>query len=300
MTCQLNSLTVTQTTKQTQFMKTAIPILLCFVSIFSFGQQNSDKLVVELSPINGSLQTTWSYNIQGKISYRFNKYLSIAARHNQEIANYQLPFMKKNAPNTYRKNSLSDIALSVTLLTTEKPRIDPTETESAHSWTQKKLLLDLGFAYYKFAAKRTDYYSYAVDDQGNYKVINSVNRFSASLGFSFILDEYSATDRLKRQHTFSAGAYYGLNYDLQGYIKIPGENPSERAPKNYAFNRAGYYVRYNFRQQINEHLFLGADLFFARMPYVQYRPNPDLFVFRGGEAEWRFQPYAGITVGWVF
>lgn len=281
-------------------MKTAIPILLCFVSIFSFGQQNGDKLVVELSPVNGSLHTTLSYNIQGKICYRFNKYLSLAARHNQEIATYPLPSLKKNGPNTNRKNSFSDIALSVTLLTTEKPRIDPTETESVRSWTQKRLLLDLGVAYYKFAAKRTNYYSYAVDNQGNYKVINSINRLSTSLGFSFILDEYSATDRLKRQHTFSAGAYYGLNYDLQGYIKIPGKNPSERAPKNYAFNRAGYYVRYNFRQQVNEHLFLGADLFFARMPYVQYKSNPDLFVSRGGEAEWRFQPYIGITAGWAF
>lgn len=281
-------------------MKTAIPILFCFVSIFSLGQQNGDKLAVELSPVNGSLHTTLSYNIQGKISYHFNKYLSITARHNQEIITYPLPLIKKIPPNTNRKNSLSDIALSVTLLTTEKPRIDPTEAEGARSWTQKRFFLDLGVAYYKFAARRTDYYSYAVDDQGNNKVINSVNRLSASLGFSFILDEYSATDRLKRKHTLSIGAYYGLNYDLQGYIKIPGKNPSERAPKNYAFKRAGYYVRYNFRQQLNEHLFLGADLFLARMPYIEYKPNPDLFVSRGGEAEWRFQPYAGITVGWVF
>ncbi|MNJ83426.1 hypothetical protein D3C87_08440 [compost metagenome] len=282
-------------------MKTAILIPVCFVSIFSSGQQNSDQLVMELSPINASIQTTLSYNIQGKITYRFNKYLSIAARHNQEIAAYPLSSMKKTSPNVNRKNSLSDIALGVTLLTTEKPRIDPTETEvRTRSWSQKRLQLDLGLTYYKFAAKRTDYYSYAVDDQGNYKVINSINRLSASLGFSFILDEYSAADRLKRQHTFSAGVYYGLNYDLQGYIKIPGENPSERAPKKYAFNRAGYYIRYNFRQQINEHLFLGADLLFTRMPHVEYRPNPDLFVFRGGEAEIRFQPYAGITIGWVF
>lgn len=283
-------------------MKTAILLSACFVSAFSFGQQNGDKLVLEISPINGSLNTTISYNIQGKISYRFNKYLSIAARHNQGILDI-FSVGEKTSPNVNRKNSLSDIALGVTLINTQKPIADPTE-EARTSWTHKLLQLDLGLTYYKFAAIRTDFYSYDLDDQGNYKVINSINRLSASLGFSFILRENNIKDpnniKLKRQHTFSAGAYYGLNYDLQGYVKIPGENPSQRAPKDYSFNRSGYYLRYNFRQQINKHLFLGADLFFARMPRVEYTPNRDLFVLRGGEAEPVIQPYAGITVGWAF
>lgn len=283
-------------------MRILFLILFCLVSIFSFGQQIDDKLVLEISPINGSLNTTISYNIQGKISYRFNKYLSIAARHNQGLFDI-FSVGEKTSPNVNRKNSVSDIALGITLINTQKPITDPTE-EALPSWTHKLLQLDLGMAYYKFAASRTDYYSYDLDDQGNYKVINSINRLSASLGFSFILRENNITDpnniKLKRQHIFSAGAYYGLNYDLQGYVKIPGENPSQRAPKDYKFNRSGYYVRYNFRQQINEHLFLGADLFFARMPYVEYKANPNLFVFRGGEAEFRFQPYAGITIGWAF
>jgi hypothetical protein len=283
-------------------MKTAISLSLCLVSVFSFGQSNSDKLVVEISPINGSLNSTISYNIQGKISYQFNKYLSIVARHNQGLYD-MFSVGEKTSPNVNRKSSLSDIALGIKLISTQKPVADPTE-EAKPSWVHKLFQLDLGLTYYKFAAARTDYYSYDLDDQGNYKVINSVNRLSASLGFSFILRENNIKDpndiKLKRQHIFSAGAYYGLNYDLQGYVKIPGENPSQRAPKDYSFNRTGYYIRYNFRQQINKHLFLGADLFFSKMPYVEYRPHPNLFVFRGGEAETRFQPYAGITLGWAF
>jgi len=283
-------------------MKTILLILLCLVSIFSFGQQNTDKLIVEVSPINGSINSTWSYNIQGKISYQFNKHLSITARHNQGILDL-FSLGEKMAPNMDRKSSLSDIALGITLINAQKPITDPTE-ETRPSWIHKVLQLDLGMTYYKYAALRTDYYSYDLDDQGNYKVINSVNRLSASLGFSFILRENDIKDpnniKLKRQHTFSAGAYYGLNYDLQGYVKIPGENPSLRAPKDYTFNRSGYYLRYHFRQQINKHLFLGADLLFARMPYINYTPNRDLFVFRGGEAETRFQPYAGIILGWAF
>jgi hypothetical protein len=270
--------------------------------MFSFGQQNGDKLVLEISPVNGSLNSTISYNIQGKISYQFNKYLSITARHNQGLYDI-FSVGEKTSPNVNRKNSLSDIALGVTLINTQKPIADPTE-EAQPNWIHKLLQLDLGLTYYKYAAVRTDFYSYDLDDHGNYKVINSINRLSASLGFSFILRENNITDpnniKLKRQHTFSAGAYYGLNYDLQGYVKIPGENPNQRAPKDYKFSRGGYYVRYNFRQQINQHLFLGADLFVARMPHVEYTPNKDLFVFRGGEAEIRFQPYAGISVGWAF
>lgn len=281
-------------------MKTATLIPVCFVSIFSLGQ-NTGKLVAELSPLNTSLQPTLSYNIQGKVSYRFNKYLSIAAKHNQELFGYSLSATQKTSPNPNKKSSLSDISFGITFINTRKTRIDPTDpTDYTPSWNNKQFRLDVGLSYYKFAALRTDYYSYALDDQGNYKVINSINRLSASLGFSFILNEMSSQNRLKRQHSFSAGAYYGLNYDLQGYVKIAGENPSERAPKNYAFRRGGYYIHYNFRQQLTDHLFLGADLFFAKMPYVEYRANPDLFVLRGGEAENRFRTYAGITIGWAF
>ncbi|WP_430405524.1 hypothetical protein [Fluviicola sp.] len=283
-------------------MKTAILIPVCFISTFSFGQSNPDKLVVEVSPINGSINSTLAYNLQGKISYLFNKHLSIAARHNQGIVDI-FSVGEKTSPNVNKKSSLSDIAFGITLINTQKPIADPTE-EARPSWIHKLLQLDLGMTYYKFAAIRTDYYSYDLDNQGNYKVINSINRLSASLGFSFILRENNIKNpnniKLKRQHTFSAGAYYGLNYDLQGYVKIPGENPTLRAPKDYKFSRGGYYFRYNFRQQINKHLFLGADLFFSKMPYVEYRSNDDLFLFRGGESEFGFQPYTGITVGWAF
>ncbi len=281
-------------------MKSAILPILCFISILSFGQQQTNKPVLEISPINLSVNSTFSYNIQGKISYQFNKYLSLAARHNQGV--YDIFSVGEKNPNVKRKSSLSDISLGITLINTQKPIVDPTE-EVRPSWIHKLLHLDLGITYYKFAAVRTDYYSYDLDDQGNYKVINSINRLSASLGFSFILRENNVEDpnniKLKRQHTFSAGAYYGLNYDLQGYVKIPGENPGLRAPKDYTFNRGGYYIRYHFRQQINKYLFLGADLFLSRMPHVNYVSNKHLFLFRGGEAEVRIQPYAGITIGWA-
>ncbi|WP_343635171.1 hypothetical protein [Fluviicola sp.] len=284
-------------------MKTIILIPLCLVSIFSSGQ-HTEKFVAEISPVNIGLHTTLSYNFQGKLSYQFNKYFSLSARHNQELYADMISSTQKSSPYPYKKNSLSDIQLGITLVNSKQPRLDPTEDISPKSWNQKLFRADLGLTYYKFAAMQTDYYSYDLDDQGNYSVINSINRLSVSLGFSFIIRENNIKDpnaiKLKRQHSFSAGVYYGLNYDLQGYVKIDGENPSIRPPKNYGFDRSGYYLRYNFRQQINKHLFLGADLFLSKMPYVKYTPNTDLFVLRGGEAEPKIQPYAGIIIGWAF
>lgn len=284
-------------------MRTPVLMVLCFTPLLSLAQQ-PEKLLAEISPFNVGLHTSFSYNIQGKVSYSFNKYLSFTVRHNQELTADMISSSQKSTPYPYKKNALSDLQLGITLVSSPRPRIDPTETLKSRAWTQKLFQLDLGMTYYKFAAMHTDYYSYDLDEQGNYKVINSINRLSASLGFSFIVRENNIKDpnktKLKRQHTFSAGTYYGLNYDLQGYVKIAGENPALRAPKDYAFNRSGYYLRYHFRQQINTHLFLGADLFFSKMPYVAYKSNPDLFLFRGGEAEYRIQPYAGITIGWVF
>ena len=286
-------------------MRTAILITVCLISLFSLGQSNSDKLVLEVSPFNATIHSGFYFNLQGKVSYSFNKYLSVSARHNQEILGGLESAIEKLDRSQLRRNSLSDLSLGITLCNTEKPRIDPTEEVSPKTWIHKLLQLDLSVSYYKYANKRPDYYTYDTDDQGNYKIINSINRLSASFGFSFVLRENNIKDpnkiKLKRQHTFSVGAYYGINYDLQGIVKMEESSPTERAPKKYAFNRGGHYLRYNFRQQVNEPLFLGVDLLWAKMPYVKYTLNPELpFFFRGGEAESKIKPYAGITLGWAF
>lgn len=299
--CDLSIKSVdSNTSKQTQFMKTAILIPVCFVSMLSFGQ-NTDKLVAEVSPINTSLHRGIYLNIQGKLSYTFNRYLSLTARHNQEILGGWNSIFEYHPKSEFRRNSLSDLTLGISLYHSKKPRTDP--TEEARTWYHKQLQLDLGLCYFKYANHIPEYYSYELDNQGNYRIINSINRFSASLGFSYILRENNITDpnhiKLRRQHTFSAGAYYGIHYDLQGYIKSTEGNSPQRAPKNYTFRRNGYYVRYNFRQQITKHWFLGADVFFSKMPYVNYKPNKNLYFLRGGESEPGVQLYTGIIVGWV-
>lgn len=285
-------------------MKTLACISLFLAPGISFGQQLNDRLVAEVSPFTVGIHSSFSYNIQGRITYRFNRCLSLTAGHNQELDDNLTGSTGKSSPYSFRKNTLSDFRLGILLAESKQPQPDPTEEIKPKSWTQKSFQLNLGMTYYRFAAMRTDYYSYARDDQGHYQIINSINRLSASLGCSFLIRENDTCDpdhiRLKRQHTFSAGAYYGLNYDLQGYTLIAGKNPSVNPPKTYAFDRSGYYLSYHFRQQLNNHLYLGAALFFAKMPYVAYRSNPDLFLFRGGEAESTIQPYAGIHAGWVF
>ena len=286
-------------------MRTSVLISVCLISTFSFPQQNRDKLVAELSPLNASLQDRLAFNVQGKISYKLTKRLSISMLHNQEVYGRLQSAIEKLSRKQLRRNSLTDLSLGITLFNSQQPRIDPTEEIHPKTWVNKLLRLDAGLVYYKFANKRPDFYTYDVDDQGNFKIINSTNRLSASLGFSFIVRENNIKDpnniKLKRQHTISAGAYYGINYDLQGIVKKEGENPSERAPKKYAFNRNGVYFHYNFRQQIGKHLFLGMDLFVSKMPYVKYTHNPEMpFFFRGGEAEFSIQPYAGITIGCAF
>ena len=285
-------------------MKTVFILSFCLVSIGSFGQQNTEKLVAEVSPATVSFNRGILLNIQGKLSYTFNRNLSITARHNQEVAGGMMSAVVDPSEYSFRRNSLSDLTLGITLYSSQLPRVDPTEAPS-RSWVHKLFQLETGLSYFKFANKRPDYYTYDTDDQGNYKIINSTNRLSASLGFSFIIRENNIRDpnnvKLKRQHIFSAGAYYGINYDLQGYVKKDGKSISERAPKIYTFDRSGYYIRYNFRQQLNKHLYLGTDLSFSKMPSVNYQTNPEMpFFFRGGERESSVQIYTGITIGWAF
>jgi hypothetical protein len=286
-------------------MKTIVLIPFYFASVFLFAQHGTDKLVAELSPLNASFNYGISYNVQGKLSYTFTDRLSVSLSHNEEVYHGLESAIEKLSRKQLRRSSLTDLSLGITLFNSQKPRIDPTEEIQPKNWVNKLFRLDMGLVYYKFANKRPDYYTYDVDEQGNYKIINSINRLSASLGFSFIIRENNIKDpdnmKLKRQHTLSAGAYYGINYDLQGIVKMEGKNPSERAPKEYAFTRSGFYLRYNFRQQLGKHLFLGMDLLFAKMPRVEYTRNPAIpFFFRGGESESGIQPYAGIIVGWHF
>lgn len=281
-------------------MKTTILISFCFVSVLSCAQ-NSDRFVAELSPFNMSIHRGFYLNIQGRASYTFKNNLSLTARHNQEVLGGWSSIFEYNSKSEFRRNSLSDLTLGMLLYNSKKPESNPTEKVS--TWNHHALRLDLGLCYFKYANRVPGYYSYELDNQGNYRIINSINRFSASLGFSYILRENNLKDpdniKLKRQHTFSAGVYYGIHYDLQGYIKSPEGNSPHRAPKNYSFNRGGYYLRYNFRQQINRNWFLGADLSFSKMPYVNYKSNPDLYLLRGSESEPGPQIYTGITVGWV-
>lgn len=281
-------------------MKTTILISFCFVSVLSCAQ-NSDRFVAELSPFNMSIHRGFYLNIQGRASYTFKNNLSLTARHNQEVLGGWSSIFEYNSKSEFRRNSLSDLTLGMLLYNSKKPETDL--TEKVRKSSHHALQLDLGLCYFKYANRVPGYYSYELDNQGNYRIINSINRFSASLGFSYILRENNLKGpdniKLKRQHTFSAGVYYGLNYDLQGYIKSPEGNSSHRATKNYSFNRGGYYLRYNFRQQINRNWFLGADLSFSKMPYVNYKSNPDLYLLRGSESEPGPQIYTGITVGWV-
>lgn len=224
-------------------MRTSVLISVCLISTFSFSQQNRDKIVAELSPLNASLQDRLAFNLQGKISYKLTKRLSISMSHNQEVYGRLQSAIEKLSRKQLRRNSLTDLSLGITLFNSQQPRIDPTEEIHPKTWVNKLLRLDAGLVYYKFANKRPDFYTYDVDDQGNFKIINSTNRLSASLGFSFIVRENNIKDpnniKLKRQHTISAGAYYGINYDLQGIVKKEGGNPSERAPKNMPLIETG-------------------------------------------------------------
>ena len=100
-------------------MRTAILITVCLISLFSLGQSNSDKLVLEVSPFNATIHSGFYFNLQGKVSYSFNKYLSVSARHNQEILGGLESAIEKLDRSQLRRNSLSDLSLGITLCNTE-------------------------------------------------------------------------------------------------------------------------------------------------------------------------------------
>jgi hypothetical protein len=282
-------------------MKTAILPILCCVSTLLFGQQNANRLVLECSPIMIKAESGLYFVVQGRIDYHFNKYISLGARHNQSIKGFFTSWSESLKPNPYRKSSFSELALGITLFNNAK---SISETNKNIPSLSQQFVFDIGINYYRFATIQTDYYSYDMDSMGNYNVIKSINRLSSSFGFSHIIRRLNTRDPenilIKRQHLLSAGFYIGLNYDLQGFVMIPGENPSIRPTKNYSFQIGGFYARYNFRQQLTKHLFVGIDLLFTRMPYVNYMANPSIYLPRGNERERPFQSYAGITVGWSF
>lgn len=281
-------------------MKTLIAFLFCSLTMHSFSQSIKQKLSLEYSPLMIKAESGLFFTLQGKIDYQFNKCLSLSARHNQSIKGFFTVWSDNLKPNPYGKSSFSELVFGITLFNNEKP----IKVNKKIPTLSQQFVFDIGINYYRFVAIQTDYYSYDKDSMGNYKVIKSINRLSGSFGFSHIIRRLNTKDPenilIKRQHLLSAGFYIGLNYDLQGFVIIPGENPSIRPPKNYSFQIGGFYARYNFRQQFTKHLFAGTDLLFTRMPYVNYRANPSIYLPRGSERESPIQPYAGITIGWTF
>lgn len=281
-------------------MKTVSLFILCLISISSFGQQNKDRLVVEVSPANIFFSRGFFYSIQGGIEYSIKNRFQLVGRYNQTLTSPNDMMTPDLKPSPYSRSSYAQLIFSTALYNTEN-RIYPYQKAPRLSHTLKA---DIGINYFRQEVANWEYYTYDTTDLGQRKVIKGKNTLSITLGIQYQLREYKMKDtndiKLKRQHRFTFGAIYGLDYYLPAFSNIPDQYPSFYAPKNNLFDRWGAYFRYNFRQQITRNLFIGLDVYCTINPYVHYKSQQIYYILRGSEGETRLKPYAGITVGWAF
>lgn len=281
-------------------MKTTLFLLLLLRSIYSFGQQNEDKLVLELSPANIFLSRGLLYSVQGNIAYSFKNRFQLVGRYNQTLRSQHDIMTPDLNPTPYAKSAYAQLVFSTALYDTEnRIRQNRKTPHLGHAFK-----VDAGINYFRQETKNWEYYTYDTTDLGQRKVIKGKNTLSITLGVQYQIREYNVKDsdnvRLQRQHVLSFGGMYGVAYFLPAFTDIPDQYPSGYAPKSYAFTPWGTYFRYNLRQQITRNLFIGLDVYCALTPFVHYKSQEIYYVLRGSEAETKIKPYAGITIGWAF
>lgn len=285
-----------------------IRLTICFIAFFTTvasAQIGRDTFSIEISPASASVIER-GYNVQGEVTYRPHRYLSVSMLYNQQLWATKYYSTYSLEPNPYRRNNFASATLGIILLqngffSTARPQPQPSKF---HAY---ELQLDLGIFRSRYLAKHSEYYTYDSLPTGERQVISNINVTSLMTGLTFSAYVYSGRSfkygdhaQWKRQYNFSLGSLYGLDYSLRGFTMIEGQYPSTTPPKSYAFWKSGYYGRFNFQQRLNTHFYAGFDAFIYKAPFVFYKPQYVYYVPRGGEYEYRLKIFAALTLGYHF
>ena len=160
--------------------------------------------------------------------------------------------------------------------------------------------LDLtgGYNFFQFGAHIGDYWHVDSIDNGGVKVLSGFRTHSLSIGVSWLNTKTIPSknkNALKAKNRFTYEYIHGLVINLTGYNRFDSYSENTEILNIYDFKRSGFRFSFLHKRALSKHLGIFAEFEFLYVPFIDYFPNPEIFIPRGGE---RIKPwFVGVKTG---
>ena len=161
-----------------------------------------------------------------------------------------------------------------------------------------QLYLTGGYHFFQFGAHIGDYWHVDSIDNGGVQVLSGFRTHSLSIGVSWLNTKTIPSknkNALKAKNRFTYDYIHGLVINLTGYNRFDSYSENTEIPNIYNFKRNGLRFTFLHKRDLSKHLGIFAEFEFLYVPFIDYFPNREIFVPRGGE---RIKPwFLGIKTG---
>ena len=150
-----------------------------------------------------------------------------------------------------------------------------------------QLYLTGGCHFFQFGAHIGDYWHIDSIDNGGVKVLSGFRTHSLSIGVSWLNTKtIPSKDKnlLKAKNKFTYEYIHGLVINLTGYNRFDSYSESTDIPNIYDFKRSGLRFTFLHKRALSKHLGIFAEFEFLYVPFIDYFPNREIFIPRGGES----------------
>lgn len=157
---------------------------------------------------------------------------------------------------------------------------------------KKELQLNIlaGYHYFQHGSRASmnyDYWSVDSIENGGVKIISGFKTHSAIIGVDFSVVKHTKTseDKIiaKHKNTISLNYLLGIDIQLTGVNDYSTHVEKTEIKNTYTFNQNGFKIYYEFERYFAQHMSLYFNFEVLYAPFIDYKPNPKIFVPRGGE-----------------
>ncbi|MDX2360865.1 MAG: hypothetical protein QNK23_08670 [Crocinitomicaceae bacterium] len=268
-------------------------LLFILISYASFGQ--SDFSLERHSLTISPLSVTFHKNISlgHSLKYRFNiSNLFFTELSTDGTIIKQLDPMK-NSWGSY--NSVPNLNQSHLIFGGN------TFVGAAEKMKKNKIGGFIGFHYLQHATQRDEYWIVDSTESGGHNTITGFRTYSIIAGFQFQrINTKKQGDKLiiKHRHNLNVSYLFGVDLTFTGITEYDTHYEKASIPNNFHFNRNGVKIAYSFEHRLSNILNLSWGVEYLWAPFIDYSPNSDFFVPRGGEGI--LPSFANIKVGLTF
>lgn len=267
-------------------MKKTLIALLLVVSSLSFGQKVNHK--VGISPFGTTFNKGFFFT-QG-ISYELSVKNNIISASTQGSFFNQLDARKRHIKQNEHIPFFNESALSY-------GRNLIHITNRTHKGSLK---INAGYHFLQHGTEPIwDYWFVDSIANDGVRIISGFQQHSASFGMNWTNTKFSAPvdNQRKTISSHSVGLNYllGIDVSLKAFDDFGTHTQAVKPSVQFPLKRHGVKLSYQFERYFGKHISAYAQVEILYAPFINYQPNKDLFVPRGGEAIYPF--FQSIKIG---